>query len=69
MIYATIRKNLNSIMQRSILMTKMPLTEQTDWRKWANELVEHAKRIDWDNYGWKEAALDAFLYQCPYNVW
>ena len=27
------------------------------------------KKFDWENYGWKEAALDALLYQCPDNVW
>ena len=36
----TIRKYSNGIMQRSILMTKMPLTEHTDWRKWAHEIGE-----------------------------
>ena len=50
-------------------MTRMPSTEHADWRKWAHEIEEQAKRIDWENYGWKEAALDALLYQCTDNVW
>ena len=35
----------------------------------AHEIAEQDKRIAWENYGWKEAALDALLYQCPDNVW
>ena len=65
----TIHKYSNSIIQRSILMTKMPSTEHADWRKWAHEIEEQAKRINWENYGWKEVACDALLYHCPDNVW
>ena len=69
MIRANIWEYLNGIMKRSILMTKMPSTDHADWIKWANELTDQAKRINWANYDWKEAALDALLYQCPDAVW
>ena len=69
MIRANIWEYLNGIMKRSILMTKMPSTDHADWIKWANELTDQAKRINWANYDWKETALDALLYQCPDAVW
>ena len=69
MIRANIWEYLNGIMKRSILMTKMPSTDHADWIKWANELTDQAKRINWANYDWKEAALDALLYQYPDSVW
>ena len=68
MIRDIIRK-YHGTMQRSILMTKMPSTNCSDWRKWAQELEEQARRIDWANYDWKVAALDALLYQCPDAIW
>ena len=69
MIRANIWEYLNGIMKRSILMTKMPSTDHADWIKWANKLTDQAKRINWANYDWKEAALDALLYQCPDAMW
>lgn len=50
-------------------MTKMQSTDYADWRKWAQDLEEQVKRIDWAKYDWREVSLNAFLYQWPDVVW
>ena len=60
-----IRKYSNQIMARHELMFGMPAENYPNWRKWAQELIEQAKRCSWDEYGYEQAAPDALLYQCP----
>ena len=64
-----IRQYMNQIMARNKLFTKMPASNFADWRKWGQELLEQAKHCLWDQYGIKQAVLDAPVYQCPDEVW
>ena len=65
-----ITKHLNPIMQRAILITKMPPTDYDDWRTWGLALKEQSQRCGWGpRYTWKVATLDALLYQCPDPMW
>ena len=51
-------------------MRKMPASNYPDWKKWTQEIAEQAKRCTLGiHYTWKEAALDALLYQCPDKTW
>ena len=66
---AAINRHTNQTEARHYLWTEMPPSNYTDWRKWGQELVEQAKRCDWNNYAWEKAALDALIYQCPDSLW
>ena len=66
---AAIERHTNQTEARHFLWTEMPASNYTDWRKWGQELVEQAKRCDWDDYDWQKAALDALIYQCPDKQW
>ena len=69
MIRNAISKYSNQVMARYKLMFEMPATDHTDYRKWCDELLEQAKRCQWEEYGAEQAALDALLYQCPNQSW
>ena len=66
-----IGKYSNLIMQRKILMTEMPASDYTDWRKWGQMLRKQAQRCNYDDgtYTSEVAALDALLFQCPDAEW
>ena len=57
-----ISKYSNNVIGRHKLLFKMPAT---DWPKWAQGLLQQAKRSHWEDYGPEQATLDAMLYQCP----
>ena len=66
-IRAEIRKYSNQIMARHELMFGMPASNYPDWRKWAQELIEQAKRCSWDEYGYEQAALDQCITMLSYD--
>ena len=70
MIWDTITKHSNLIMQRAILMTEMSPSDYDDWRTWGLTQKEQSQRCAWGaKYTWGVAALDALLYQCPDQTW
>lgn len=58
----------NATMSRYHLYQEMPQGEW-DIQKWAMELERQAKRINWDDYGWKQACQDAILFQMTSKTW
>ena len=66
---AAIREFCSKIVTRKVLFTEMQASNYPEWRKWVQELSEQSKRVNWDNYGWQQATLDAVLYQCPDPLW
>ena len=64
-----ISRYTNQVMARNKLLSEMPATDYSDWRKLGQELLKQAKRCLWDDYGFEQAALDALLYQCPEVGW
>ena len=70
-----IKKMRQSIMaDTNPAMTRFHLTQemtQGDWyiTKWAVELKIQAKRITWNDYDWKSAALDALIFQIESKTW
>ena len=71
LIRAVIGKYSNLIMQRKILMTGMPASNYSDWKKWGQMLIQQAERCNYDDgtYNSKVAALDALLFQCLDAEW
>ena len=62
-IKTAISKYSNQVMARHKLMFLMPASDYSDWRKCGQELLEQAKRCNWEEYTAEVAALDALM--CP----
>ena len=58
-----IRKQTNQASARFKLMQQMSQSGVA-YSKWYPEVRDQAERCDWTNYGAKEAARDAILFQC-----
>ena len=52
----------NKIVQRNILLSSFPQGSKS-FEKWSQEVSEAAKLIDYANYDWKQAAVDAMILQ------
>ena len=52
----------NKIVQRNILLSSFPQGSKS-FEKWSTEISEAAKLIDYTNYDWKQAAVDAMILQ------
>ena len=52
----------NKIVQRNILLSNFPQGSKS-FEKWSTEISEAAKLIDYTNYDWKQAAVDAMILQ------
>ena len=60
-IKTAISKYSNQVMARHKLMFLMPASDYKDWRKWGQELLEQAKRCNWEDYTAEVAARDALV--------
>ena len=58
-----IKKQTNQASARFKLMQQMS-QKGAAYSKWYPEVRDQAERCDWTNYGGKEAAKDAILFQC-----
>ena len=61
-IQAKLKERTNKIVQRNMLLSNYPQGTKS-FEKWSQEISEAAKLIDYDNYDWKQAAVDAMLLQ------
>ena len=52
----------NKVVQRNMLLSNFPQGSKT-FEKWSQEVSDAAKLIDYENYNWKQAAVDAILLQ------
>ena len=52
----------NKVVQRNMLLSNHPQGTKS-FEKWSHELSEAAKLISYDNYDWKQAAVDAMILQ------
>ena len=52
----------NSVVQRNMLLTQYPQGSKS-FDKWSIEISNAAKLIDYSNYDWKMAAVDAIILQ------
>ena len=61
-ITAGFRTRTNSIVQRNLLLANFPQGTKS-FDKWSKEISNAAKLIDYADYDWKQAAVDAMLLQ------
>ena len=52
----------NKIVQRNMLLSNFPQGDKS-FEKWSQQVSEAAKLIDYANYDWKQAAMDAMILQ------
>ena len=52
----------NKIVQRNMLLSNFPQGDKS-FEKWSQQVSEAAKLIDYANYDWKQAAVDAMILQ------
>ena len=57
-----LKSRTNSVVQRNLLLTNFPQGIKT-FGRWSKEITNAAKLIDYTNYDWKQAAVDAILLQ------
>ena len=56
----------NKIVQRNMLLSNFPQGDKS-FEKWSQQVSEAAKLIDYSNYNWKQAAVDAIILQTSSN--
>ena len=61
-IRAQLTERTNKVVQRNMLLSNFPQGSKS-FEKWSQEVSDAAKLIDYDNYDWKQAAVDAILLQ------
>ena len=61
-IRAKLTERTNKVVQRNMLLSNFPQGSKS-FEKWSQEVSEAAKLIDYDNYNWKQAAVDAIILQ------
>ena len=52
----------NKVVQRNMLLTNFPQGSKS-FERWTQEICEAANLIDYENYDWRQAAVDAILLQ------
>ena len=52
----------NSVVQRNMLLSNHPQGTKS-FEKWSQEITDIAKLIDYENYNWQQAAVDAVILQ------
>ena len=52
----------NKIVQRNMLLSNFPQGDKS-FEKWSQQVSEAAKMIDYKNYDWRQAAVDAMILQ------
>ena len=52
----------NKIVQRNMLLSNFPQGDKS-FEKWSQQVSEAAKMIDYNNYDWRQAAVDAMILQ------
>ena len=52
----------NKVVQRNMLLSNFPQGSKS-FEKWLHEVSDAAKLIDYENYNWKQVAVDAILLQ------
>ena len=57
-----LQSRTNSVVQRNMLLTSHPQGTKS-FEKWSKEISDSAKLISYENYNWKQAAVDAILLQ------
>ena len=57
-----LRNRTNSIVQRNLLFANFPQGTKS-FERWSKEISNAAKLIDFRNYDWKQASVDAMLLQ------
>ena len=57
-----LRSRTNSIVQRNLLFANFPQGTKS-FERWSKEISNAAKLIDFENYDWKQASVDAMLLQ------
>ena len=57
-----LKSRTNSVVQRNMLLTRYPQRLKS-FDKWSIEISNVAKLIDYSNYDWKMAAVDAIILQ------
>ena len=57
-----LKSRTNSVVQRNLLLANFPQGTKT-FDQWSKEITSAAKLIDYTNYDWKQAAVDAILLQ------
>ena len=57
-----LRNRTNSIVQRNLLFANFPQGTKS-FERWSKEVSNAAKLIDFRNYDWKQASVDAMLLQ------
>ena len=57
-----LKSRTNSVVQQNLLLASFPQGTKT-FDRWSKEITNAAKLIDYTNYNWKQAAVDATLLQ------
>ena len=52
----------NSVGQRNLLLANFPQGKKS-FKKWSQEIANAAQLISYEQYGWKQATVDAILLQ------
>ena len=52
----------NKVVQRNMLLSNFPQGRKT-FDRWYQDITNTARLIDYDNYDWKQAAVDAIILQ------
>ena len=52
----------NKVVQRNMLLSNFPQGSKS-FEKWSQQVSEAAKMVDYANYDWKQAAVDAMILQ------
>ena len=61
-IVAGLKGRTNAAVQRNLLLTNHPQGSKS-FERWSKEITNTAKLIDYNNYDWKAASVDAMLLQ------
>jgi len=57
-----LKTRTNSVVQRNLLLANFPQGTKS-FDRWSKEISNAAKLIDYADYDWKQAAVDAMLLQ------
>ena len=57
-----LQSQTNSVVQRNLLLANFPQGSKS-FEKWSKEITNAAKLINFEDYNWKQAAVDAMLLQ------
>ena len=61
-VQAKLKERTNTVVQRNMLLSNHPQGTKS-FEKWSQEVSEAAKLIEYANYDWKQAAVDAMILQ------